>query len=118
MMTSVNQHLKSSLLALELQGVFEHHVSLKNLLIVFLFNNKVFVYSVSLLWHPICFHSVHSGLIVPSKEKKKDKKSKLLKKLGRSKSDHVAPPQRATGLVGLLETMRVQLEASITLFHF
>ncbi|XP_026413797.1 protein unc-13 homolog isoform X1 [Papaver somniferum] len=52
------------------------------------------------------------GLIVPSKEKKKDKKSKLLKKLGRSKSDHVAPPQRATGLVGLLETMRVQLEIS------
>ncbi|OVA19124.1 Protein of unknown function DUF810 [Macleaya cordata] len=54
------------------------------------------------------------GLIVPSKEKKKDKKSRLIRKLGRSKSDHVVPPQRASGLVGLLETMRVQLEASIS----
>ncbi|KAG9454920.1 hypothetical protein H6P81_007824 [Aristolochia fimbriata] len=53
------------------------------------------------------------GLIVPVKEKKKDKKSKLMRKLARSKSDNVAPPsQRATGLTGLLETMRVQLEIS------
>uniref|UniRef100_A0A803MLD0 Uncharacterized protein n=1 Tax=Chenopodium quinoa TaxID=63459 RepID=A0A803MLD0_CHEQI len=54
------------------------------------------------------------GLIVPSKEKKKEKKSsKLLKKLGRSKTEHVAAePQRAPGLVGLLETMRVQMEIS------
>ncbi|XP_048495642.1 protein unc-13 homolog isoform X2 [Beta vulgaris subsp. vulgaris] len=54
------------------------------------------------------------GLIVPSKEKKKEKKSsKLLKKLGRNKTEHVAAePQRAPGLVGLLETMRVQMEIS------
>lgn len=53
-----------------------------------------------------------SGLLVPSKEKKKEKKSsKLLKKLGRNKTEHVAAePQRAPGLVGLLETMRVQME--------
>lgn len=52
------------------------------------------------------------GLIVPSKEKKKEKKpSRLLKKLGRSKTENVgAEPQRAPGLVGLLETMRVQME--------
>ena len=52
------------------------------------------------------------GLIVPSKDKKKEKKSsRLLKKLGRSKTEHIAAePQRASGLVGLLETMRVQME--------
>lgn len=53
------------------------------------------------------------GLIVPSKEKKKDKKSRLMRKLGRSKGeDIVAQTQRAPGLVGLLETMRVQMEIS------
>lgn len=53
------------------------------------------------------------GLIVPSKEKRKDKKSKLMKKLGRSKNDNVVTQsQRAPGLVGLLETMRVQMEIS------
>ncbi|XP_077232896.1 plant/protein (DUF810) [Tasmannia lanceolata] len=53
------------------------------------------------------------GLIVPSKEKKKEKKSRLMRRLARSKSDHVAPQsQRAPGLGGLLETMRVQLEIS------
>ncbi|CAO2816120.1 unnamed protein product [Amaranthus hypochondriacus] len=54
------------------------------------------------------------GLIVPLKDKKKEKKSsRLLKKLGRSKTEHIAAePQRATGLVGLLETMRVQMEIS------
>lgn len=51
------------------------------------------------------------GLIVPSKEKKKDKKSRLMKKLGRSKSDHTATQSHDShGLVGLLETMRVQME--------
>ncbi|XP_020088273.1 uncharacterized protein LOC109710203 [Ananas comosus] len=51
------------------------------------------------------------GLIVPSKEKKKEKKSKLMRKLGRSKSESVSSQvQRASGLVGLLETMRAQLE--------
>ncbi|XWS57034.1 hypothetical protein CRYUN_Cryun09bG0137000 [Craigia yunnanensis] len=53
------------------------------------------------------------GLIVPSKEKKKDKRSKLMKKLGRSRSENiVAQSQHAPGLVGLLETMRVQMEIS------
>ncbi|KAA8519264.1 hypothetical protein F0562_013520 [Nyssa sinensis] len=51
------------------------------------------------------------GLIVPSKEKKKDKKSRLMRKLGRSKSEHtVTQSQHTAGLVGLLETMRVQME--------
>ncbi|TKY68354.1 DUF810 protein [Spatholobus suberectus] len=53
------------------------------------------------------------GLIVPSKEKKKDKKSRLIRKLGRSKSGSVvSQSQNAPGLVGLLETMRVQMEIS------
>ncbi|CAH1448735.1 unnamed protein product [Lactuca virosa] len=53
------------------------------------------------------------GLIVPSKEKKKEKKSRLLKKLGRSKSEQVTnQSQQSTGLTGLLETMRVQMEIS------
>jgi len=52
------------------------------------------------------------GLIVPSKEKKKDKKSSsLIRKLGRSKTGNiVSQSQNAPGLVGLLESMRVQLE--------
>lgn len=53
------------------------------------------------------------GLIVPSTEKKKDKRSKLMRKLGRSsKSGIFVESQRAPGLVGLLETMRVQMEIS------
>ena len=57
------------------------------------------------------FCYLNSGLIVPSKEKRKDKKSRLMKKLGRSKNDNVVnQSQRAPGLVGLLETMRVQME--------
>lgn len=53
------------------------------------------------------------GLIVPSKEKRKDKKSRLLRKIGRSKSEQVANQSHYTsGLVGLLETMRVQMEIS------
>ncbi|WOL02939.1 hypothetical protein Cni_G11658 [Canna indica] len=53
------------------------------------------------------------GLIVPSKEKKKEKKSKLMRKLRHSKNEDVASQApRATGLVGLLETMRAQLEIS------
>ncbi|CAI9264124.1 unnamed protein product [Lactuca saligna] len=53
------------------------------------------------------------GLIVPSKEKKKENKSKLLKKLGRSKSEQVTnQSQQSTGLTGLLETMCVQMEIS------
>uniref|UniRef100_A0A7N0ZYM5 Protein unc-13 homolog n=1 Tax=Kalanchoe fedtschenkoi TaxID=63787 RepID=A0A7N0ZYM5_KALFE len=53
------------------------------------------------------------GLIVPAKDKKKDKKSKLMRKLGRSKSESVtAQSERVPGMVGLLETMRVQMEIS------
>jgi len=51
------------------------------------------------------------GLIVPQKEKKKEKRHKLMRKLGRSKSESVdTHTQRQPGLVGLLETMRAQLE--------
>ncbi|XP_010271764.1 PREDICTED: uncharacterized protein LOC104607768 [Nelumbo nucifera] len=53
------------------------------------------------------------GLIVPSKEKKKEKRSRLMRKLAHSKSDYVVPQsQRAPGMAGLLEAMRVQLEIS------
>ncbi|XP_015570896.2 protein unc-13 homolog [Ricinus communis] len=52
------------------------------------------------------------GLIVPSKEKKKDKRSKLMRKLGRSKSENVVQSDRAPGLNGLLEIMRAQMEIS------
>ncbi|KAJ6702435.1 PROTEIN UNC-13-like protein [Salix koriyanagi] len=56
------------------------------------------------------------GLIVPAKEKKKDKRSKLMRKLGRSKTDNaVTHSQHSTGLVGLLENMRAQME--IVDFH-
>ncbi|KAF7824749.1 protein unc-13-like protein [Senna tora] len=56
------------------------------------------------------------GLIVPSKEKKKEKKSRLMRKLGRSSKSGsvVSQSQNAPGLVGLLETMRVQMEISET----
>ncbi|KAF8780797.1 hypothetical protein HU200_000739 [Digitaria exilis] len=51
------------------------------------------------------------GLIVPQKEKKKEKRHKLIRKLGRSKSESVdTHSQRQPGLVGLLETLRAQLE--------
>ncbi|XVF82445.1 hypothetical protein PTKIN_Ptkin16aG0048700 [Pterospermum kingtungense] len=43
-------------------------------------------------------------LIIPSKEKKKGKRSKLMKKLRRGRNENTA--------VGLLETMRVQMEIS------
>lgn len=56
---------------------------------------------------------------MPSKEKKKEKKSKLLKKLGRSKSEQVTnQSQQSTGLTGLLETMRVQMEVQTIYFCF
>lgn len=54
---------------------------------------------------------MHRGLIVPSKDKKKEKKSILMRKLGRSKSENVmTQSQHLSGLVSLLETMRVQME--------
>ncbi|CAN4108508.1 unnamed protein product [Withania somnifera] len=53
------------------------------------------------------------GLIVPSKDKKKEKKSRLMRKLGRSKNENVmTQSQHLSGLVSLLETMRVQMEIS------
>lgn len=53
------------------------------------------------------------GLIVPSKEKKKEKKSKLMRKLRHSKNESiVSQSPRAAGLVGLLEILRAQLEIS------
>ncbi|KDP40553.1 hypothetical protein JCGZ_24552 [Jatropha curcas] len=52
------------------------------------------------------------GLIVPSKEKKKEKKSRLMRKLGRSKSGNVVQSERAPGLNSLLETLRAQMEIS------
>ncbi|GMP41112.1 hypothetical protein CsSME_00011319 [Camellia sinensis var. sinensis] len=53
------------------------------------------------------------GLIIPTKEKKKEKRSRFMRKLGRSKTENVVyQSQNATGLVGLLETMRVQMEIS------
>ncbi|KAL2508810.1 uncharacterized protein Fot_32457 [Forsythia ovata] len=60
------------------------------------------------------------GLIVPSEEKKKEKKSRLTRKLGRSKSEHVTQSHNSPGLVGLLETMHVQMEINYTyhLKHF
>lgn len=60
------------------------------------------------------FICTNRGLIVPSKEKKKEKKSRLMRKLGRSKSEHVMQSQNSPGLVGLLETMRVQMEVNYT----
>ncbi|CAH2073776.1 unnamed protein product [Thlaspi arvense] len=52
------------------------------------------------------------GLIVPSKEKKKEKsRSRLIKKLGR-KSESVSQSQSSSGLVALLEMMRGQMEIS------
>jgi hypothetical protein len=61
------------------------------------------------------------GLIVPVKEKKKERRSKIMRKLGRSKTESVtSQEQRAPGLVGLLEIMRAQLEArnNIHLYFF
>ncbi|KAF3791456.1 hypothetical protein EJ110_NYTH08321 [Nymphaea thermarum] len=56
------------------------------------------------------------GLSLPSKEKKKEKKSKLLRKLARSKSETVASQtSHESGLAGLLEAIRVQMEISDTM---
>lgn len=58
------------------------------------------------------------GLIVPSKEKKKEKKSKLMRKLRHSKNESiVSQSPRAAGLVGLLEILRAQLEACFLPFY-
>uniref|UniRef100_M1A962 Uncharacterized protein n=1 Tax=Solanum tuberosum TaxID=4113 RepID=M1A962_SOLTU len=56
---------------------------------------------------------MHGGLIVPSKDIKKEKTSRLMRRLGRSKSDNVmTQSQHLSVLVSLLETMRVQMEIS------
>ncbi|KAE9617131.1 hypothetical protein Lalb_Chr03g0032161 [Lupinus albus] len=49
------------------------------------------------------------GLFVSPKEKKREKKSSFIRMLGRSRSV-VSQSQSAIGLVGFLETMRVQME--------
>lgn len=56
---------------------------------------------------------LHRGLISPAKEKKEEKKSKLVRKFTRNKTEKYQPaPARAPGLAGLMETMRTQLEVS------
>lgn len=56
-------------------------------------------------------HSFCRGLISPAKEKKEEKKSKLVRKFTRNKADKYVPaPTRAPGLAGLMETMRTQME--------
>ncbi|KAJ7533708.1 hypothetical protein O6H91_13G060800 [Diphasiastrum complanatum] len=53
------------------------------------------------------------GLISPAKEKKEEKKSKLVRKFTRSKTEkHKPQPTRAPGLAGLMDTMRTQMEIS------
>ncbi|KAG6556604.1 hypothetical protein Mapa_001545 [Marchantia paleacea] len=54
------------------------------------------------------------GLISPAKEKKEKKKSRLTKTFSRTKTDKTVPqPPRATGLAGLMDTMRTQMEISV-----
>ncbi|PSS09914.1 Transcription elongation factor like, partial [Actinidia chinensis var. chinensis] len=53
------------------------------------------------------------GLIIPIREKKKEKKSRFMRKLGRSKNENdMYQSQHTPGLVGLLEILRVQMEIS------
>jgi hypothetical protein len=60
---------------------------------------------------------MNSGLVLPTKEKKKEKKSKLMKKLTRSKSEKSQlQPQCAPGLAGLLDIMRIQMEVCNNLY--
>ena len=127
-MTFVRLHMKFSWLLLGLLGRFSTfwlgleifflcwYISdlqwsfLYLLPLVFSFCVSTCIFSIFLFFY-FCNHCVNRGLIVPSKEKKKDRKSKLMRKLGRSKSEHVkVQSQRAPGLVGLLEAMRVQME--------
>lgn len=60
---------------------------------------------------------LHRGLISPAKEKKEEKKSKLVRKFTRNKTEKYQPaPARAPGLAGLMETMRTQLEVRAFLY--
>lgn len=54
------------------------------------------------------------GLILPAvKEKKEEKRSKIVRKLtGRKSEKHMPQPSRAPGLAGLMENMRTQMEIS------
>lgn len=119
-MISVKLHTKSFWHVLVLQGILSFSYWVCK---YFLFSCKsrkcccdcrsICVLSLVLTWHHPCLHSLclNRGLIVPSKEKKKDKRSKLMRKLGRSRNENpLSQSQRAPGLVGLLETMRVQME--------
>lgn len=70
-----------------------------------------FVYIAISTFYFIC---LCRGLIVPNKEKRKEKKSRFIKKLGHSKSENfAAQSHRTPGLVGLLEILRAQLEVLI-----
>ncbi|GFZ02442.1 hypothetical protein Acr_15g0010500 [Actinidia rufa] len=54
------------------------------------------------------------GLIIPIREKKKEKKSRFMRKLGRSKNENAMyQSQHTPGLVGLLEILRVQMELNM-----
>lgn len=62
---------------------------------------------------------LHRGLISPAKEKKEEKKSKLVRKFTRNKTEKYQPaPARAPGLAGLMETMRTQLEVRAFFWHW
>lgn len=54
----------------------------------------------------MCNPCLNRDLIVPLKEKK----SRLLKKVGRSKSEQATSEKVTTVLTGLLETMRIQMK--------
>lgn len=120
MMTFVKLHMKSFWLVLGLLGKLIHlyifcikfsHLTFMTFSSCHLILNYAASVLIFLLLILFIFCYINSGLIVPSKEKRKDKKSRLMKKLGRSKNDNVVnQSQRAPGLVGLLETMRVQME--------
>ena len=57
------------------------------------------------------------GLIVPSKEKKKERRSRLMRKLARAKGENATSSTgHVSGMIGLLETMRAQLEAGFFFF--
>ena len=59
----------------------------------------------------IIYFNSTQGSDCPIKGKKERKKTSLIRKLGRSKTGSVvSQSQNAPGLVGLLETMRVQME--------
>lgn len=54
---------------------------------------------------------------MPSKEKKKERRSRLMRKLARVKGENATSSSgHVSGMIGLLETMRAQLEAGVFFF--